>query len=165
MSSFPSSYIKTVAGSVTRNADDLTAAQTISGTTGTMIATVKSLAASVSGVNDYVLDIGALNSPTAYRQGVSGVLAAYDGSAERLGPTWNDTASHKIGSRWNGSNFGLVIDGGALVKPVFDGDMNATTSISIGQRVTNTNAFSGHIKNLRIWNTALSDARMQGLTS
>ena len=56
----------------------------------------------------------------------------------------------------------FVADGGAVESQTFDENWNMGATLEIGGDGGLT-PISGHIKNFRIWNYALSDAAMQAM--
>lgn len=163
--SFPSSYIPTEASAVTRNADDLTFASSehISDTEGTVI--LKS-DVQLSATGQYYLSFSGVKS---FRSLSSGKLQCYDGTDIRdlfgfssiVGGT-----DYKMGMKWWSSSVSGALDGTVSSTFGYDGSWDALTNTTIG---TYTNAASGalfgHIQNLRIFDSALTDNQMIGETS
>jgi len=155
--SFPSSYIPTVAAAVTRNADSLTfpTASNVSGTVGTAYVTAD-LNYAIPFTHQPMLS--AASSRILYKHPTADKISNYDGTNLLSGVSLSASTTYKLASAWGGSSKSLVADGGTVYSGAFDGDMSLTTNLNIG-----TNMF-GHIKNLRIWNRAFTDAELQSIT-
>ena len=164
--SFPSSYIPTTTAAVTRNADDLSfdTSGNFANTVGTATATVD-LIGLISSVAQTALDFG--GSSYALGKRTTGVSSTYDGTTTiaTTGALSANTA-YKLATAWNssGSRYATVRGGGTVATGSFDGSMNYGASSYIGG-VHYTSPFYGHVKNLRIWSRAFTDAELQAITT
>jgi hypothetical protein len=157
-----SSYIgPTTTASVTRNADVLTFASSgnVSGTEGTIYTKAK-LSSVVSGENQPVITGSNAGAPWIYKRPATTSATIYDGTAVVNDGTWNDTNAYGIGASWSvsGSSRKMALNGGAVTSGGFDGDMNVAVNMEVG-KISGTYLY-GHLKNLRIWNRAFTDAEL-----
>lgn len=166
--SFPSSYIPTISAAVTRDADEL-----YFPSSGNAFATEGTIAVYASTKIPVTFDNPNDGNIVSARNGgdellfiarrTTGSFAAYDGTGyidSSVGITEN--VVHGMASRWGGSKWKLALDGSV----VYDGTANSGTldaSFTIGGALTSP--MFGHIKNLRIFNRALTDSEMQDMTN
>jgi len=159
LATYASSYIPTVAASVTRNGDALKAPNSsIDATNGSVVVQVD--AQNTAG--GFIVSIDGDNRILYYNN----QLKMYDGTTVIQGDNvLTAGTSYKVGAIWaNGGNMGLYRDGAGDGTPnSFDGFV-LSDFLDIGNNGGGAQ-IDGHIKNLRIWSIPLSDARMQGLTS
>ncbi len=163
---FASSRIPTTSAAVARNDDLLTFALSgnVSNTVGTVAATADSFYPDGGGGAEAHVLAGDGSGTFLYR--ASSTIATWDGTSGVLGGTWNDAASHNFSASWGGSSRSIVQNGGTVVTGGFDGDLNHLATIYIGRTSTGAANYYlfGHIKNIRIWNRALTDAEMVSIT-
>jgi len=168
--SFPSSYIPTTTGSVTRNADVLTypGAGNVDITLGAAYAEIYSTTANVGTRGIIGLD-GADGSRILYDGAAAGAnqVYSYDGTSNVVnavgGGDWR-TAVRKISVSWGGSARTVAM-GGQATAGAFDGTFTAGTNIGIGTPANSAGSWFGTIRNVRIWTRQLSDAQLQALTA
>lgn len=160
---FPSSYIPTTTAAVTRNADVLSFTQVgnIGATIGTLIANLdynstSSTRPAIVGSNWIQF---AVNSATK--------LYSYDGTTEnQTGAIMTRGTNYKVGMTWGGSSIVFAKDGTSYSPFTFDGNLTFSGAGSyIGVNFVDGDYIYGHIKNLRIWNRALTDVQLQAVTT
>jgi len=164
---FPSSYIPTVATAMTRNADVLTFATSgnVSGTVGTVAATYKTIGNNAA-TSQYILDLNNAR-PVLFVNGADEKLSINDGATTTsFGTADTHGTSYNGASRWFSadSKVRVVRGGGTVVDGVFDNNMNLGANATIGDSGTTGSLLWGWVKNLKIWNRALSDAEMIAIT-
>jgi len=92
-------------------------------------------------------------------------MAAYDGTASRVGPTWNTVGTSRVVWTWYADHIRGSLGGGTVVDSTWDNDLNLGASVAIGNDAgSGTQSVDGNIKNLRIWNRAFTDAELQSIT-
>lgn len=161
---FVTSYIPTTTGAVARNADVLTypVAGNIDGSNGTCYLEVAGTAVRR---NDRLLDAGASNTPELYIQATADKLSIFDGTTESADSTFLASASiQKVASVWGGGRMGTAIGGIVGAGVSFDGSMNLGTSISLGVGGSGLH-MNGTLKNVCIWQQALTSSQFQAITT
>jgi hypothetical protein len=159
---FASSYIATTTVTVTRNGDVLTyaLAGNFSNTEGTWYhevtcnaqsnATLKIMLQGATGGESYV---------------DSNALRLFDGTAERIfgAATTPLTSPKKLVVRFSAttSNCDGWVDGTKGTTRAFDGSMNMTTPIGVGNGPSGQ--LDGTIRNVKVWTVALSDNQIASL--
>lgn len=170
----PSSYIPTTDAPATRNADDL-----LLPSSGNIISTVGTVFYQADAKNKYpyggsmILMVSTVTGDSVGEVAggypyVTGKLDANDGTAQRVGPDWTYGATHKAAIAWSDGDslFRFCVDGGAIVGPAFDGALAISTNMSIGGLAgLAAYALRGHVKDLKIYNVAKSDAELQALST
>lgn len=163
---FKSSYIPTTTDNVTRNADALTFAEA-----GNVVEAVGSAFAEIQ-INsatraDYGWVIDGGNCRVLFRG--SGTNAGVRDGTNTLyeAGTWTDESAHRVASAWSSTltTMRVVRDGEAVASAAFDGLMEAAGTYAIGGAIGGGYEMFGHIKNLRIWIRALTDAEMVSVTT
>jgi hypothetical protein len=164
--SVASSYIPTVAAAVSRNADVLLypAASNINGAVGT------DFAEAVVRLADGIVTKGiiSLEPSTCYPLALFSQVGTFDGTT--LITTVNVVTPDvlfKCASRWGaaGAQMGVCLNGGTIVNGAFDGAMGGT-SLGIGNWTGGSlGTLRGTVRNVKIYNTALSDAELQAMTT
>jgi hypothetical protein len=154
---FASSYIPTVAAAVTRNADSLTypAAGNIADAAGSAYA--EFVVPNLLSATDRVFGAGALMYLS------SNSLVTHDNTtivATAGGVQVN--ALNKGVKAWS-STQRIAVNGGAVFSGAYDGTINVP-SICPGNDAGGSQTF-GTIRNVSIWNTALSDALLKQITT
>ena len=164
--SFASSYIPTTTASVTRNADVLTYpfSGNASSTVGTAFMQCFFPAGTFTGggINRYLIDFGTNAAPMFLNN--AGSLLLFDGTATRSFSQTFTGASSKIATSWGGSTSIGSINGG-VGSSGFDGDLGATTAITIGDFGGGSSQPFCTIRNVRIYQTQLSAAQLQAVTA
>ena len=163
---FASSYIPTTTASVTRNADVLTYpfSGNASSTVGTAFMQCFFPAGTFTGggINRYLIDFGTNAAPMFLNN--AGSLLLFDGTATRSFSQTFTGASSKIATSWGGSTSIGSINGG-VGSSGFDGDLGATTAITIGDFGGGSSQPFCTIRNVRIYQTQLSAAQLQAVTA
>jgi hypothetical protein len=162
---FASSYIPTTAGAVTRNDDLLTfpTSGNLSSTLGSISLRVTpngfpppdeiTLVGNPADFNSLCIHDG--TKRLRYREGANGQY--FDGVTMANGTTYRAAIAYTddVGAA-------LALDGTVQSGKTFNGDFAFEASVQIGG---STHAYLfGHIKDLRIWNRAFTDAEMQNIT-
>jgi len=157
---FPTSYIATAGAAVTRNADMLTYSAT-----------------SVSAIGSVYMELSlstpALTSATtkfALNQGV-GAFGLYESSSTMVGTLFGvanpltaaTSASAKVGARYATSNYAIAVNS-TLTTSANATVPAAPSTIAIGSDGS-TQQFYGNIKNVRFWQTTLTDSILQAITA
>jgi hypothetical protein len=162
---FPSSHIPTVTGAVTRNDDILTfsTAGNLSSTLGSISLVVTpngfppldeiTLVGNPADFNSFCIHDG--SKRLRYREGANGQY--FEGVTMANGTTYRAAIAYTddVGAA-------LALDGAVQSGKTFNGDFAFEASVQVGG---STHAYLfGHIKDLRIWNRAFTDAEMQNIT-
>lgn len=159
---FPLSPIATTVAAVTRNVDLLPypTAGNIVGTVGTAYAEVT--IPNATPVIQSVLTLAGTAQPLY--QASTGELSLYDGTGERKGNALtNNAAVKKVASMWNASPAAKTyIAGVASASLTFDGDLNVGATMYVGSNNSGT-PLNGTIKNLKLWQVALTDGQIAAL--
>jgi hypothetical protein len=163
-----SSYIPTTTAAVTRNFDQLqyNAAGNVNAAVGSVFAEAMSATATA----DPTKGIVTLEPAGAYplANTAAGTITMYDGVATvsaALAVTPN--TPYKVGSRWGaaGAQMGILLNGGAIANAAFHSPMPGT-KLQIGNWASTVGSgLNGPIKNVKIYNVALTDAQLQALTT
>jgi hypothetical protein len=170
LGAFAGPYIPTTTVAVARNADVLTY-------TGADVANI-STAGTAYAEWSYPYPVNVVSSPRILNftnagvtplylpNVVPGALSLADGTTFRQGPlpTYPVTAIAKGASSWGGSASNIALNG-VVAAAGFDGAMSPT-QLDIGH-ITSLNGFhlNGVVRNVRIWNRALSSSELQAITS
>lgn len=166
---FPSTYIPTGAAAVTRLIDGLTYpnAGSMNATQGSCYAEAQTeWTSNESSVwlvgtdgNGRMLFISGPGAPPSN----SAIKDAGAGTASGVGASMFG-AIKKSGSTWNGIVGKAYYEGAAVGTGVLTGAMSLLTNIGIGcQGGGGSNGWSGGIRNVKIWDRALSDAQMKSI--
>lgn len=165
---FASSYIPTVAASVTRNADVLTypTAGNASVTVGSAYAEVSP--ATVFGTNGRIINLGYGSTNTdntqIFVENSGGPISSYDGGTViSTANSLTTSGVNKAVTAYSGASRKLCLNGGAVASGLFDGSFNDSPNIGIG--CYNPAGLFGTIRNVRIWPVALTDAQLIGITT
>lgn len=157
---FPLSPIATTTVAVTRNADalNLPVAGNINGTVGTAYCEITGQ----TGKSTYSL----------YAGGSSVLLLVDTGATVRfLDGTNNNTGAsitpslvtpQKVATTWSGITGMTFANGAGAAATAFDGDLNLGANLLVGSTAGN-NIQNGTIRNIRIWQTALTTAQIAAL--
>ena len=166
---FASSYIPTVATTISRNVDVLTFSE--SGNIASAEGTVSVLMDTRFPGADYprVLSSFAGGSIPLWINNTNGKLSSYDRvNAPDASVVYTAGASSRAVVKWGGILFGWALDGVLSTTGTFDGSMDAGAgTMRIGNDVVSPSdpaQLYGHVKDLRIWNRALSDSELQAIT-
>ena len=170
--SYPTSYIPTSGSAVTRLADACTNganAQVINSTEGVLYAEISFLESSSSANNQISLSDGSANNR----------IMIYPLSNTQLGLRFNADGSQlvtqtvtvssliiysKISIKWGNGNYSLYQNGSEVYTQTI-----ASTPIGLDKlnfsSVTETSNLKGNVKDVKIYNTALTDAELASLTT
>jgi len=158
------SPILTTTAAVTRNGDVLSYATAFDVAQGTALCSATSATDTSSG--GYLLT-GDANGRFSYLTGGSPrtYTSSYDGTLQ-AGVTGKSLASavSKRVTRW-GVDQRCCADGTLGGVQVFDGTMGAATTLYVGCSSAGVTQLSGNIGEVHIWNTPLTDAQMQQVTT
>jgi len=158
------SPILTTTAAVTRNGDVLSYATAFDVAQGTALCSATSATDTSSG--GYLLT-GDANGRFSYLTGGSprAYTSSYDGTLQ-AGVTGKSLASavSKRVTRW-GVDQRCCADGTLGGVQVFDGTMGAATTLYVGCSSAGVTQLSGNIGEVHIWNTPLTDAQMQQVTT
>jgi hypothetical protein len=181
---FPTSYIPTVASTVTRAADvaSITGADFspwYNQSEGTIIAQFVALTTGVNSTGGnsflYVYDIDSAAAPTsshvlvlsaAYGPGwdtntsILGVLQSDINAAMSLG----NTSVRKIAYAYRTNDFAASANGGAALTDT-SGNLPTNNRMSIGSQNVGGSLFTGYMQRITYYPTRLTDAQLQALTS
>lgn len=166
---FATSYIPTVAATVTRNAD-------IATMTGTNFsnwwyasegaAVIQALPSTISNTRPAIqLDDNTANESIALR-GVAAdpQLFVVDGGGTQAtldAGTITANTVYKLGGAWKASSFATAINGAAAVTSA-SGTLPTVTQARLGS--DGTNYFNGHLQNLRYWPQRLTNSEVQAFS-
>lgn len=166
------SYIHTTTASATRNADVLTFpnAGNVLNTQGTVLMEATPAFDMPSGTLagygwNPLIDFGINGGTIAHY--LSKILRK-DGTTDVISPAWTPLKNntYKIGSRYGSAGQRNWLDGTAGTNTAFDGSINSGTTMTIGGLGGNPMyKWGGTIKNVKIYKKALSDAKINTLTS
>jgi hypothetical protein len=162
---FSSSYIPTTTAAVTRNADRLsTSSLNYSETNGS---TYVEADTGDSSNNGRVVASTVPNANMFIWFGQSATIQINDGTTGLGTVVYAARTTYKIASRWAAVGLGISVDGAGVETSVYDGSFGGGDLHIGGNQVVLPGNYEiyGHIKNLRIWNRALSDAEMIAITS
>ena len=160
---FTSTHIPTTTGTVTRNADVLTYA-----TAGNASDAQGSCYAEVRDAQAESMWVGTFAAGGIMLRDNGTAVSIFDGTANRNGVAFVPSSAlvAKVASSWVGSSAKTFNGGAASGALTFDGSMNFDSNIAIGCIVGGaSNNLFGTIRNVRIYTTALSDARLQAMTA
>jgi hypothetical protein len=168
LGSFASSYIATTTIAVARNADVLTYSSSgnISGTVGAAYAEASVF---VGATPSRLLTLNNATQVNALYAGGATVITMYDGTATLNGPANSITAdgiARKYASTWNatGLKMRVAASGSLGAEGSFDGDMTPN-EIRVGSLYLAGNEWNGTVRNVRIWQRALSSSELQAVTA
>lgn len=168
--SFPSSYIPTTSGTVPRNADSLTGT-----TSGNVLATVGSACMTFDESRHLDSQNATLFRPTILNNSrlqfrvdaTQYIEVAYGGGSivyETIAKTGAEAGrTYKFVGNWSSDGVRACVDGGSVASntntPAISLDSNFYIGPPAGEELY------GHIKHLRVWSRALTDAEMQAVTT
>jgi hypothetical protein len=169
---FASSYIPTVAASVTRNADVLTysANDNVGTTEGTLY--LECVPDSVAGSTFPIMisvDNGTANEWIVVNSNNTAQIAyrVDDGGATQASfncGAFNNRAANKVAVSYAVNDFAGSLNGAAVVTDVV-GTIPSPTTIRIGMSPSNAQHAYCPIKNVRIWQRQMPDALLQSMTA
>jgi len=166
---FVTSYIPTVASTVTRNADVATMtganfSDWYNASEGAAV--IQALPSTISNTRPAIqLDDNTANESIALR-GVAAdpqLFVVDGGSTQATLDAGTITANtvYKLGGAWKASSFATAINGAAAVTSA-SGTLPTVTQARLGS--DGTNYFNGHLQNLRYWPQRLTNAEVQAFS-
>ena len=169
--SYATSYIKSVASSVTRNAETFTNSgdvNTFNDSEGVLFAEIKGL--SLSDTSSRRIGITKDGTSTGLRiQLGNGNISAtlYDGSSNQYskGVTIDNSIFHKIAFKYKENDFALWIDGIEYEPQSFGSTFADCTLDDLSFDYNNSSKFYGNIKQIQYFPNALTDSELQQLTT
>ncbi len=166
---FASSYIPTTTVAVTRNADVLTYAQA-----GNWIATIGSVYAEASANGAAGVDQGVISSDTSaggrllyFQNGAPTTVKSFDGANTAVAGAGTSVIGNlvKIAVSYGGSQFRAAQSGQVGSVATFAGYGTTGGNIRVGDRSGSATELYGTIRNVKIYNRALSAAQLQAMTT
>lgn len=161
---FASTYVPTTTAAVTRNVDLLSdpTAGNINGPAGACYVEYQVPTINPS-ANQYV---AAANGGVGIFSGTTGMASVYDSTTiTATANTITAGAVSKAASAWSGSTERVCLNGGAVASGVFDGDLSVSTPMFMGSNPGGTQNLFGTLRNVKIWQQALTDAQLKTLTT
>ena len=164
-SSFPTSYIKTEAAAVARNADILSypSSGIIDDTVGAM-----SVEFSTEWTTETLSAIGKLltdDTESPLLINTDRTLGAVDGTNTHTGDAITGTTTlQSIASNWGASEMNTFLNGVAGTASTFDDDFDLGATLGVGSNSDGTLSLFGTLKNLKIWKRKLPNNLMVGET-
>ena len=166
---FATSYIPTVASTVTRSAD-VASVNTLSpwfnATEGTLFAETSRF--TIAGLGrSFQLDDGTSNERIYIHTGSSGGLVVVDGGVEQAGITSGSVLANQI-ARVAGvyklDDFAISANGAAVSTDIV-GTLPTVTNARIGRNESGSVVFNGHIRRIAYYPRRLQNAELQALTA
>ncbi len=158
-----SSYIPTTTAAVTRNKDALLLpASNLSSTVGTL-----AVEFDFNGSLQYERLLGNAADAGAgqiYIQPFGPTVIPNDGTPRTLNVVTAGNVPQRIGIAWSGTQIKGTTNGGTVAADVFGGNMGFDSSPILGSNTAGGREIFGHLRNLRIWNRAFTDAELQNIT-
>jgi len=154
------SYIKTVASTVTRNADVLTIPQAgnVDYTKGSIYLEVNSLKG--LGISRIIWSINAVSA--LYFATADG-LRLHDGTNLPTVILSDIQTGNKVACNWGDSTMAIFIEGESSLSSSFIGTFASGVNMGIGCTLNGTFQLVGHIKNFKLWKTKISDSVLNSL--
>ena len=172
--SYPTSYIKTTSAAVTRLADECNNGaneQVINSSEGVLYAEISGLANPAS--QEVALSVSEGQSGAnrllirMKTNGEIGIVLRVSDTTEASinGGVFNQLSNHKVAVKWKVNDIALWIDG---VEVGTDSSANVFSANTLNEvsfnQGNNSNQFYGNCKDLRVYNTALTDSELAALT-
>ena len=171
-SSYPTSYIKTSGSAVTRNADVCNNAQTtFNDSEGVLYAEIVALADDLTNRDIAISDGTGNNRVFIYYSTTSnqivGRVRVSNADVALLTYTLTDITNYtKIALKYKANDFALWIDGIERATDTSGGVFGANTLTTLAfDAGEGSNDFYGNCKEVRVYNTALTDTELQELTT
>jgi hypothetical protein len=165
--SFATSYIPTVASTVTRSADVATMTGTnfsswYNQTQGSFVVNADAIA---TGVNRVIVGGGggSLGYPSYIRTIQTG--AVFDTANVVASPNVITEAAFKLATTYESGALNTCLNGAAVATGLYNGVFASLTSIALGSSGASTLFLNGHIRSIAYYNTRLPDAQLQSLTA
>jgi len=164
--SFDSSYIPTTTAAVTRNADILTVPR------GALLPNAAGSFSMEWNLGGWVwadvtlrpVILGIDGNLFWLAMAANGGIYYYDGTNIPIVKNVTAGTTYRSVMGWSGIVNKWSFDAGAVGSGAYDGSWTGDP-VCIGSLSDGTRSIFGHVKNLRIWNRALSDAEMIAITS
>ena len=166
-SSYPTSYIPTQGSTVTRNLETCTGAgndQVINSTEGVLYAEISALADD-AGIRRWVsISDGTLTNYVGFYLDTGVIKILHNNRNSNPSFSMTITDFHKIALRWIGGVLDCYIDGTNVMNDTYTLDATGMNELNLS-RYDNTKFFYGNTKDVRVYDTALTDAELISLTS
>jgi len=170
---FATSYIPTVAATVTRSADVATMAGTnfsswYNQSEGTIVASADSTRPSTSSPATRVFSFNDGTAGNDIRTGNTSTLQVVNGGVTQANLTPTplipyDGTAFTFASAWSANNFASVTTGAVATDTA--GTIPAITQFSLGTGPSSTGVLGGHIRSISYYRTRLPNSTLQALTS
>lgn len=166
LGSFATSYIATTTIAVARNADVLTysSAGNIDGTKGWCYAEFD-VANDSDGNQNIILGSDVAGVFPLYAQPSLGNVRTLDGTNAPIAQSAPMTGIRKGAGTWGGSTLQCAHNGVVSTTTAFDGNMNVTSVVRVGEDNAGNSHLFGTIRNVRIGQRQLSASELQAITS
>jgi hypothetical protein len=164
---FATSYIPTVASTVTRSADVATMTGTnfsswYNGSAGTFVTSADVF--SVAAGDKYVVTIDGNAGRIHYVS--TATMSSFDGTnVVSSGQTTTANSVFNTSVAWSGSTMSVCANGAAVVGGNFDGSWGTTSLHLGGTSGSGTAPMNGHIRQIAYYNTRLTNTELQTLTA
>lgn len=172
---FATSYIPTVAATVTRTADSAVMTGTnfsswYNQTEGTFVAAYSLISVSASVRNICTASDGTGNNRVSLGVGSSGTsnMFCFDGGVSQANIGTGNTATtgiNKAANSYQVNNFALVLNGGTVATDVSGTVPTTLTQANIGIRVDASQPFNGWIQSIQYYPRRVSDSQLQILST
>lgn len=116
----------------------------------------------------YLFGFNAGVQTPAYFGASLGTLYAEDGTGTKTlttGVAGVAGTSIKMAIAYDGTNIRCSVKGQPVVITAWDGDWNLAATLAIGSAANGTAVTNGQFKNVKIFNTALTDAQLIAMTT
>jgi hypothetical protein len=166
---FATSYIPTVASTVSRSADVATMTGTnfsswYSATAGTFVAAFSTIWTGAAAASYGVLGMDSSNTKRVIQMQAGltqpsvrdAVTTLFTANSISAGP-------NTVASAYNSTTKAIVLAGGTVASDAVDAAYSASTSLNIG--AFGTNSLNGHIRAIAYYNTRLPNTQLQTLTA
>lgn len=163
--SFPSSYIPTTTGSVTRASEEALRSfgAEYSATLGTAFVEADTNAVNTSGSKVFFCNDG--NGHWIQNPSASSSITVFDGTnTATSGNTITNSTMFKAASALNANGMAISLNGGTVATASFDGTFGAAATVNVGTLSTGNHIF-GHIRRLDYWPERKPNSELQRLTS
>ena len=162
---FATSYIPTVASTVSRSADVATMTGTnfsswFNASAGTFVTSADAIA---TGANRVIVGGGALGYPNYIRTIQTG--AVFDATNVVASANVITEAAFKLSTTYESGALNACLNGGTVATGAYNGNFASLASISLGNSGTSTLFLNGHIRAIAYYNTRLPNTQLQTLTA
>jgi hypothetical protein len=166
---FPTSYIPTVASTVTRAADNASMTGTnfsswYNASEGTIVASASPIVSTVAKYSFSFNDGTGAELIAQYFLNNNAGLFVVDGVTQVQIETTPITAVSQVAVAYQLNNFAISLNGGTPVTDV-SGTIPTVTQAQIGNRTDGTRNMNGHIRSITFYPQRLANAQLQALTA